>query len=169
MTVSFVDDGDAGCTLTGSWTGWTLGGYGGDYRYSNATGTVHAVYQDTGLTGGIEVALTWENHPNRHDNVKVEIFDGSTDPVDLVATEYIDQEVAPTADYTAGGVDFQIVGTYSFSIYPVVKIHGGYGGSSGYVIADCCRFEDGKTVGSSAVNGVFDVGGVFYSQVFRWV
>lgn len=146
MTVSFVDDGDAGCTLTGSWTGWVSGGYGGDYRYSNATGTVHAVYQDTGISGGIEVALTWEANANRHDNIKIEIFDDTTDAADLIDTIYINQENAPTADYTAGGVDFEILGTWNFATHPVVKIHAGYGGSSGYVIADCVRFEDGKTV-----------------------
>jgi RHS repeat-associated protein len=103
-----IDDGDSGYSTVGTWTDYSTGGYQGDLDYlPGGSGANKATWTFNGLTSGeFRVSATWAEHSNRATNSSFTISDGAA----LLSTVYVNQELAPQADETDSGVNFQHLG-----------------------------------------------------------
>ncbi len=113
VTVSekIIDDGDADCTLVGSWPlGALAGGYGQDYRYNGAgSGSDRATWQFQDLTAGTyEVLVTWLPYAGRATNAPYSLYAPT-----LERTVLVNQLVAPQQDAELNAVWFESLGTVS--------------------------------------------------------
>ena len=109
-----IDDGDPGYSSNLSPITITGQGYESDYRWILGTtpdAPYHIQYVMTGVTAGdYQIATTWQTESEigsfqRHEAVKYEIYDGLT-LVDMVT---VNQRLAPAADYTESGENFQLI------------------------------------------------------------
>ena len=111
--------------------------------------------------GTYRVAATWFAGPNRSTQVPYNIYDGST----LLATVYVDQELANEGDLTLGGQPFEFIGgdaatytitsgTLKIEIVNDVPAEG----DGSYLIADATYIEELHNIAiSSGANAFYDV------------
>ncbi len=135
---TIIDNGDAEFNSIGSWVNSAGAGHQSDVHYSAAgTGADVATWTLTGLpVGQYQVSATWTPFVNRATNAPYRILDGTTE----VFATTVNQRVAPLADASASGTNFQHLG--------VVTINSGTlvieltDNANYYVIADAVRIED---------------------------
>ena len=149
-----VNDNDSGFSVPGaSAISLTDRGYLGDRKWTlgvNPEAEGFMQFQVDNLPHSeYEIAMTWDNNTSftsfqRHDNVEVQIYDGSgLEPVKVV---YVNQKQNPTADETEAGRKFQILETvpiFSGEVNIRIMIRGKSAGYSGYraITADAVRVE----------------------------
>jgi ELWxxDGT repeat protein len=135
--VSIVDDGDAGFSITGSWS-TAAAGYGNDRRLANpGPGTATATYQFTNLIPGqYRVSSTWISGANRANNIPVVVR--ATASGAALATFSVNQQVAPSS-FVEGGFSFQHLGLVdSFGTSLIVQLANT---TSGNINADAIHLE----------------------------
>jgi hypothetical protein len=135
------DDADAIDALTGIYIsgGWssTGGGYATGYRYKAAgSGSAYVRFSFTGLDAGTyDVAATWVQFTNRATNTPHRVLNGFS----LLSTVAVNQELAPTADFTEGGRPFKSLGQFTITGDALrVEITDA---ANEYVIADAIRIQ----------------------------
>jgi len=123
-------------TFVGAWSTYTGSSYGAGSHYAAAgSGTLTATFQFSGLAPGqYKVYATYFAHTNRGTNVPYTINSGGSP-----TTVLVNQQVAPTADATAGGVNFKLLATVTVtgSTLSVALSNN----ANGIVIADAVRIE----------------------------
>jgi hypothetical protein len=110
--------------------------YNGSFHYhAVGSGANVATFSFTGLTPGTyRVFATWLQNANRGTNVPYTLNNGSTQ-----TTVTVNQQVAPTADVTAGSRPFKNLGTVTITGTTItVSISDN---STGLSIADAVRIE----------------------------
>ncbi len=136
-----VDNGGAGYSQTGSWTGWTQGGNDGDLAYAAGTtgaATSTATWQGSGLAAGTyDVGVTWVPHANRSNSVSFKVYDGDT----LLKTVTVNQKTAPTGTADGGSV-FQSLGAFTSTAGNLRVVTSNSTADGGFVIADAVRFAN---------------------------
>ena len=135
--VQRMDDGDAGFTTIGQWTRWTGQGYQNDVHEAlPGSGSDVVTWTFGGLTPGrYRVAATWREYDNRATNAPFSIRDDAI----VVATEYVNEQIAPS-DFVDDGVGWRDLGEAYLitSGRLVVELDNG---ADGRVIADAIRIE----------------------------
>lgn len=103
---------DTEATYTGTWSSFFGAGYANDLRYfANGTGNNKVTYQFTGLSPGqYQVAASWLSAANRCSSTPY-IISGGASPT----TVNVNQQIAPNADWNAGGVNFQNLATVTIT------------------------------------------------------
>jgi hypothetical protein len=154
-----VDNSQFGYSETGG--GWTSfsdpNAYLGNERYAApGVGNNTATWQTTGLAAGVyDVQVDWTPYINRADNATYKVFDGAT----LLATVQVDQQLAPQAGATVGGVTFQSLGRFSIGSGTLNVVLSD--NADGYVIADAMLVELATlpAVVDNSQGGYSDAGG----------
>ena len=152
--LQFVNDNDSGFSVPGaSAISLTDRGYLGDRKWTlgvNPEAEGFMQFQVDNLPHSeYEIAMTWDKNTSftqfqRHDNVEVQIYDGSSlEPAKVL---FVNQKQNPNADYTEAGRKFQILETvpiFSGEVNIRIMIRGKSGGYSGYraITADAVRVE----------------------------
>jgi len=147
--LTIVDD--ASATYVGAWSSYTGSSYGAGSHYAaSGSGTLTATFQFSGLAPGqYKVYATYFAHTNRGTNVPFSINSGGSP-----STVVVNQQVAPTADATAGGVNFKLLATVTLmgSTLSVTLTNN----ANGIVIADAIGIESlggGTTTGGTTTGG----------------
>jgi len=134
-----VDDGDAAYTRTAGWSNLTNTlGYQLDYDYAPAgNGSSSATWSFVGIPNGqYQVFARWSHFSNRATNAPFTILDLGVP----VATVLVNQQLAPTGDYS-NGFHWQSLGTFSTTTNNLaVRLANN---ANGYVIADAIRIVAG--------------------------
>lgn len=127
-----VDNGDlSGVTVTGAWTASsTTGFYGSNSLHDGNTGkgTKSVRFTPTLVeTKNYEVFVWWTSHPNRANNVPVDVnsSNGTT-------TVYVNQQIE--------GGQWVSLGSFPFSAGTAGSVLVRTDGTNGYVVADAARF-----------------------------
>jgi uncharacterized repeat protein (TIGR03803 family) len=165
MLPAVVDNSQYGYSETGG--GWTSfsdpSAYLGNERYAApGVGNNTATWQTTGLAAGVyDVQVDWTPYVNRADNATYKVFDGAT----LLATVQVDQQLAPQAGATVGGVTFQSLGRFSLGSGTLKVVLSD--NADGYVIADAMLVELATfpAVVDNSQGGYTDAGGGWASFI----
>lgn len=104
-----VDNDGPGTSHTGTWyVSSGTGSYGVNSLYCKVAGSTYTY--SAALSGAQKISLWWTAYASRCNNVKVQIYNGST----LLGTHYVNQQV--------NGSKWNVLGTYSFTGTAKVKI-----------------------------------------------
>ncbi|RKZ12526.1 hypothetical protein DRQ53_14630, partial [bacterium] len=137
-----IDNGDTGYSEASStWNTWQgLGEYGTNFRYTSAPVDPSASYAFTGLANGwYNAYATWPSNPAASPSVPYTGTDG-------FAATTADQQLAPSADFTDSGVNFQRLGFVSITDTDLTGTVG-YGGGQLRADAMALVWTDTYTIG----------------------
>lgn len=132
-----IDNGAAGYSETGTWTGGSSG-YGGTHRYAAVAtpATATAAWQATGLpAGSYDVYATWVPFGNHSTQQSYSVYDGAT----LLGAFAVNQVGGPGGP-VVGGVQFQKLGTFTASSGTLKVVTNNSASNGGYATADAALF-----------------------------
>ena len=135
--IQVKDNGDAGYSTTGNWTGLSgnLKGHQNDFQFANSgTGANTASWEFEVTPGQFRVAATWKSHSNRSTAAPYTIFNDTA--ANLTATA--DQSV-PASGIDDDGSSFTPLGTFNISSTRLIVTLSD--NATGLVIADAIRIE----------------------------
>jgi hypothetical protein len=137
---TYVDNGQAGYSTTGSWVTWSRSGYRGNLQYTSAgTGSVTATWTFTVTPGDYLVSTTWQAHSNRTIAAPYSVYNGAVSAGNLVGYTEMDQRTWPS-DLSAEGVLWEHIGVVTIT-GTTLTVRLTNAAPSGYVIADGIRIE----------------------------
>jgi hypothetical protein len=136
--VTFIDDGDAGFALTGTWNTVAGYGFGSDARAATGSdGSKAATWAFGGLSAGqYRVEATWLSGSDRATNAPYAIRDGVGGVI--VGNAVVNQRVNPAGATSQGGRPFAVLGTVTITGGTLV-VELSNTGTNGAIIADAIR------------------------------
>jgi subtilisin family serine protease len=138
--ILIIDDGSPGYGKVGTWIRYAGQGHAGDVEYA-ASGSGSAVATWTFALpnpGSYLVSATWLTHSNRATNAPYRVYNGAAQPGNLLATNRLNQRLAPD-DLVEAGTSWEHLGVFQVTAGTLRVTMAN--DANGYVIADAIRVE----------------------------